>query len=313
MTVSKLIKFKDDLIERQKRISEGLEIFVDQKAVSLKIAQINNFTVDYNDDVHAIINMYENLVAENQKISDQLTLLINKVDADIRTLASKTFADITYKTHFAELGHKALFPIINTELIDVLRVRMHQYSDWRYPGLQLNVQEKQYVDVMTACDPLYLLGDDLDRVKLVVKDYPEAYQNRLRLYTNDNWNILPEEQFGFVLAWNYFEYCSMFEIKEQLQKVMSLLRPGGVVMFSYNNCELFGSAEVAERGAMNYNSAHDLIQICKDLGYEVIALNDVDTRNWDFPWISWAEIKRPGELNTVKAHQVLGKIIPKNY
>jgi hypothetical protein len=28
-------------------------------------------------------------------------------------------------------------------------------------------------------------------------------------------------------------------------------------------------------------------------------------------WISWAEVKRPGELSTTKAHQALGQIIPK--
>ena len=312
-TVSKLIKFKDELTKAYNQLSDELDLFIDRKAINVKIVQIDNSDItDYNDDIHNVIKQYENFITENQKIADQLKAVIEKIDSDLTALAEKTFADVTYKNTFTDMD-AIRFPMFNNTLVNVLRVRMHQYSDWRFPGLQLNVREKQYVDCMTACDPLYLTHPHVDEAKVIIKDYPELYQNRLRLYDHNKLGQLPTGQFGFVLAWNYFEYCSMQEIKEYLEKIFSLLRPGGVLMFSYNNCDLLGSAKVAERRDMNYNSGKLLKEFCLSMGYEIICFNDADTHNWDFPWISWAEIKRPGELNTVKAHQVLGKIIPKNY
>jgi hypothetical protein len=188
---------------------------------------------------------------------------------------------------------------------------MHQYSDWRYPGLQYNVRDKKYIDCMTASDPLYITSEIAEDAKQTIKDYPELYQSRLRIYNNSDWDSLPINQFGFVLVWNYFEYRSMVEIEEFLIKITPLLRPGGVLMFSFNNCDLYESARAAEKELMNYNSAYDIKNICSNLGYEIISFNDAVTHGFECPWISWAEIKRPGELTTTKAHQALGQIIPK--
>jgi len=45
-----------------------------------------------------------------------------------------------------------------------------------------------------------------------------------------------------------------------------------------------------------------LIPTCQSMGFEIVASCNEE------PNISWLEIKRPGVLHTVKAHQVLGKI-----
>jgi hypothetical protein len=46
-----------------------------------------------------------------------------------------------------------------------------------------------------------------------------------------------------------------------------------------------------------------LEQICKETGFEIINFNSVEET------IHWVEIKKPGELKTAKAHQVLGEIV----
>jgi signal recognition particle subunit SEC65 len=309
-SLSKLIEFKNSLVTRYDDIFKGINEVVDMKAIDLKIVEIENFTVDYKQDLHTIISLYTNILSENEKIAAQLKTLIDKVELDIKTTAKEQFSNITYQSHFAS-KEMSEFPTINEDLYKTLRVKMHQYSDWRYPGLQYNIRDKKYVDCMTACDPLYLTCENIEDSKSIIENYPEIYQARLRIYTNRNWNDLPIGQFGYVLAWNYFEYCSMAEIEEYLKNTMPLLRPGGIVMFSFNNCDLPGSAKVAEEGRMNYNSASAIKDICDNLGYDIISFNDIETHHWNWPWISWVEIKLPGELNTIKAHQVLGKIIPK--
>jgi hypothetical protein len=308
-TISNLIKFKNELIQRHDKMFEGVEEFVDSKVVNLKITEIDNFTIDYNDDLHTIISSYTNIISENAKIAEQLKNLIDKVDADIKVLVKETFATAEYQSKFENLNNINI--LYNAELDKTLRVRMNQYCDWKYPGLQYNVAEKKYTDCMTASDPLYITGENIDDAKKVIEDYPALYQSRLRIYTNNDWDKLPLNQFGFILVWNYFEYRSMIEIEEFLKKSMSLLRPGGVLMFSFNNCDLHESATAAEMQLMNYNSAAGIKDICAELGYKIISFNDAKSHYFECPWFSWAEIKRPGELVTTKAHQAIGQIIPK--
>jgi hypothetical protein len=102
--VSNLIKFKDALIQRYNTISEGIDEIVEVKAVNLKIAEIDNFTVDYKSDLHAIINSYTNILSENAKIAEQLKILIDKVDADIKSLAKETFLNAEYQSKFIDIA-----------------------------------------------------------------------------------------------------------------------------------------------------------------------------------------------------------------
>ena len=59
---------------------------------------------------------------------------------------------------------------------------------------------------------------------------------------------------------------------------------------------------MAENFAQTYMPKSILIPLCESLGYEIS--NDIHCNTN----ISWLEIKKPGELETIKAHQVLGEI-----
>jgi len=59
---------------------------------------------------------------------------------------------------------------------------------------------------------------------------------------------------------------------------------------------------MAENYAQTYLPQSILIPTCQSMGFEIVASCNEE------PNISWLEIKRPGVLHTVKAHQVLGKI-----
>ena len=73
-------------------------------------------------------------------------------------------------------------------------------------------------------------------------------------------------------------------------------------MFSYNNGDLPAAAEYAERYYMTYMPKSLLAPMCEMIGFDI-----VDTHDFE-PALSWIEIKKPGTLITVKAHQVLGTI-----
>ena len=83
---------------------------------------------------------------------------------------------------------------------------------------------------------------------------------------------------------------------------MNWLRPGGVILFTYNNADLSASAGMCESYFMTYVPKSMLLPLAESLGY-------ILEKDYDFlPSTSWIELKKPGLLNTVKAHQSLGEI-----
>ena len=62
------------------------------------------------------------------------------------------------------------------------------------------------------------------------------------------------------------------------------------------------SAAYADSYFMSYVPKSLLIPMCEQLGFEIISSTDLE------PAVSWVEIRKPGELQMIKAHQVLGEI-----
>jgi SAM-dependent methyltransferase len=108
-----------------------------------------------------------------------------------------------------------------------------------------------------------------------------------------------------------FNYLSADKIEQYLKEVFQLLRPGGHFVFSYNNCDIEGPALAAELQVASFVTARWLVKLCDEIGYELNELHDVETGDAFTTHISWVEIKKPGNLRTVKAAQALAQIIPK--
>ena len=80
------------------------------------------------------------------------------------------------------------------------------------------------------------------------------------------------------------------------------MRPGGVFLFSYNDGDTPVGAGMAEGFSQSYMPKSLLIPLCESFGFEIVPFDSEDIH------VSWIEIKRPGKLHTIKAHQVLGEI-----
>lgn len=178
------------------------------------------------------------------------------------------------------------------------------YVDWRYPGLEIGCRDGNWTKYMVGCDPLYITDVFREFLDSTSSNYPTEYQARLRPYliTDQNLSMLPSGQFGFVFSWNFFNYLTLDNINHYLTQIFELMRPGGVLMFSYNNADLAAPAAYADSYFMSYAPKTKLLPLCLAAGYEIISSTDIE------PAVSWIELRKPGKLNLIKAHQVLGEI-----
>jgi hypothetical protein len=108
-----------------------------------------------------------------------------------------------------------------------------------------------------------------------------------------------------IFAYNFLNYKPIEVIERYLQDFFAKLRPGGVAMFTFNNCDLPQGMGLAEKHFMCYTPGRRVQQIADKIGFE----NVYDQRGPNN--ISWFEIKKPGEIYSLRGGQTLAKIVRK--
>lgn len=179
-----------------------------------------------------------------------------------------------------------------------------RYADWQYPGLEIGPGDGTWTGNLVACEPLYIVDIHTEFLESTRIKFNERYQNKLRTYLTKETNLdmLPQNQFGFVFSWNVFNYLTTDLIDAYLTEIYKVLKPGGVLMFSYNNADRPGCAALVETGFMSYMPKSLLIELAIKKGYEIIAAQDLEET------ISWVELRKPGVLSTVKAQPIVGHV-----
>jgi len=187
--------------------------------------------------------------------------------------------------------------------------RVSKYGDWKYAGMFIRPLTGEFVDLMINCDPLYIADEHRELLNPVKKLWSEDFQNRLRyqlISESDDiiFKNIPRNQLGFVVAMNFFNYRPLDVIRRYLLEILEILRPGGVFMFTYNNCDLPGSVKNVEKSMYCYTPGRLVQTMVESLGFEIIDSVDFTDTN-----VSWLEIKKPGSIKSLRGGQELAKII----
>ena len=314
MLISNLLKFRDDLIEKISLLSVDQEItkscyqlnsiissnelvdkFIAHDKIEQAIAHINQLNTDY-------IKFRDNLLTVIDDIYQEIDLLYPNINQS---------PDIPYKKQF-KVADNSIFNnfSVSTEISTTIKSRIHQVSDWHFPSLQLGCRNSSYTTELVSSDPLYLCDFDLKYVENVSAQFNDIYNKRLRKYVISNHRLdhLPQNQFGFIFSWMFFNFTDIDVIQLYLQEILKTLRPGGILLFSYNNGDMIESAKLFESGLMSFVPKRKLLLVCKNLGYEIVGSSDFVNEDKDISTISWVELKKPGELSTIKRSQAQGLI-----
>ena len=276
------------------------------KIASVKL-QVPVLDSEHSAYIDQLVAHYDQLMGQTAEPLDQLQQQIDSINDQINTITHRLFTgnyelEELYGTVDSVRNTRRIF--VNEDLEQTIKQRIMLHSNWRYPSLEIGCRDGEWTQYLVAADPLYIMDRHAEFIDSTNNRFPEAYQRRLRKYPlkNHDLSALPQNQMAFVFSWGYFNYVSIDTMKQYLRQIFDLLRPGGIFMFSYNDGDTPAGAGMAENFAQTYMPKSMLVPLCESLGYEIAGTNIHSTN------IHWIEIKRPGTLETVKAHQVLGEI-----
>ena len=262
----------------------------------------------YVDGIDGMSEQCKSIASAYNNVTEDFKVLIERVEKDIDTWSDEMFDDyqeiFTFETIAIKLNTLKLSDDVKLKIQD--KIILHG-SNWRYPGLQFFPTSVEWVKTMVSMDPLYLAGTSLTYLEESIKDYPKQYQNRLRIYKIQTVNFarFPQQQFGFIFCLGGLKFLHSKYLEKFVTRAFGLLRPGGVFVFGYNNCETDVLIDSAEFQEISYYSNRKLRALCDKVGYEIISLEDLEGFG------GLAEIRKPGTLTTVKAHQAMAQILVK--
>ena len=190
----------------------------------------------------------------------------------------------------------------------IIQQRLKLYTNWQHPGMVIRPAHARYVEDLVACDPMYFVDTNDQLLELTQSWFTPEYQRRLRRYVVEEYSNqptfikLPGNQFGLIYAFHFFEYRPWTALQQYLRECFDLLRPGGVLAFTYNNCDLANRVGRVEHHSACYTPGRLVRSYAQELGYEIVFDLDDDSNT------SWLELRKPGEYSSIRGGQVLAAI-----
>lgn len=309
-----------DLV-KYKNIVDQLSLQEPKLAIQALLEQFNNdlntYNIDFDNFKNSMSASQKNIITELNALYqglDQFRLKISQTLASIETPYLTTKSEKIYNEGLSDNWDYKLDRdkfknlLYDTDTQDFFVGRVKEHVNWKYPGLQLGPRIGDFTDYLVALDPLYLVDEHQDMFKVVKQLWSKPYQQRLRYYvvdeqqTNVLGKLLPLNQFGLVVAVDYFNFRPLRLIKQYLASLTTVLRPGGVVIFTYNNCDYPIGVDNFLNSYYTYTPGRLVKAACIEYGFKILASFDLDNN------VSWLEIQKPGERSSLKGGQCLAQI-----
>ena len=270
-----------------------------------------NTDVDFSEiqnNLQKSKKILRNTVNDYQRCLEELTTLIKKSDRHLRDasedLSKASLIDppdhILNKVRDREKTHHEF----TTELFNE---RCKSYSSWKYPGMHIRPGHTTWTKSIVDLDPLYLVDTHWDLLEPSKNKFNEHYKSRLRFSVisdidNSIFENFPQNQFGLILATEFFNQKSLAILEKYCREIFELLRHGGVFIFTFNDCDFSESVKNAENMYDCYTPGNEVKSILEKTGFEIVEkINSNGTLNW-------LEAKRPGDLTSLRAGQTLAQI-----
>lgn len=277
--------------------------------VSSHRAQRQGLTDDLQKNLVEITTALDKFQVTVENIKSYLTTIVKKSEIAMYQESVRLYEqEMCFETNDYILNRRLA---IDNESDILLRSRLRNAGDWRLPGMVIRPGLESFVEDLVPLDPLYLVDNDQELLDPGILKFTPEYQRRLRpyvvkeYYSNTILELLPDQQFGVVFAYNYFNYKPLEIIQRYLKEIFTKLRPGGMFIFTFNDCDWAHEVALAEQNFMCYTPGHAVQSLAESAGYEIIY------KHRGKGDLSWLELRKPGKITSLKGGQSLAKIIPK--
>jgi len=297
---------------------DSLDITTECNNATAKLAHIthvvNEHSTVYKSTAEKISKAFDELQRNIFKFSGSVEELRQELRAEIQNRDAE-YLETSYQFWYSGMRHDPDSLVLNRRMRinsnDELALRSHlrNMTDWRCPGMIIRPGLETFIEDMVPLDPLYIVDHSQELMRPAVEKFTPEYQRRLRTYTIDDnqpgeiMGELPNNQFGTVFAYNFFSYKPLELVLRYLTEIYAKLRPGGQALLTYNNCDLAHGVIRSEHAWMLYTPKRLILDHVHRLGFELILAYDSGGE------ASWLELRKPGDLTSLRGGQTLAKIV----
>jgi len=315
MKLSDIIRYKNhiDDLRQDAEYRKSVDSHLDMLSRTVR-AEINIRNLYETDVEHCIGRVHTSLFELEKKLDN--------IAKDVEILIEQyqpPYFERSYQWYTNEMQYETNDYILNRRLIpgkdedrEILASRIKTWSDWKYPVLCLRPAREDFVDHLVAGSPLYIVDTAHDLLTPTLERFNEKYRRHIRPYVLGEGTdsiprmpFLPNQQFGLVFAYNYFNFRPLEAMKNYFIEILAKLRPGGIFIFTINNCDNAHPVALCEQNYCCYTPGRMVISLAQMLGFEHRYTYDARDQ------FCWIELAKPGELTTLRGGQSLAKIVPK--
>ena len=314
MKLSDLIKYRNDIAAMP---YQQLSVQITEQSALMK-QQLLSLAVDIEEDLDILLQNLDGLTASGSQVAYQLKLFNLRLNSYVEQFEKSYFdqSQNIYQMTFNDSDEYVLDKAcqyqqqFGQEVCDLIASRIKLYSSWKTPGLHLRPAAGTWVKHMIDLDPLYLADHSEFLLSKTMCQFNPSYQKRLRQVVFDPFNspkfsTVPRNQIGLIVAIGYFNQMSLDAIQHYLEEFWQLLRPGGVVIFTYNNCDFPECVLKFENKYDCYTPGRLVKQCCEAIGFDVVGeFNTAGVAHW-------LEVAKPGQISSIRGGQSLAKIMNK--
>ena len=269
--------------------------------------QFDALSTDFKDAVSNVQTAFDQVEQIVDGLKDHIVSMIESMEPTQYAQSERLYQEEMCNESNEYILNRRLHIDENSNIL--LRLHLKNLTDWRLPGMIIRPGRDTFIEDLVPLDPLYLVDHNMELLQPAVSAFTVEYQRRLRTYpANDYQNghplwQLPDNQFGLVFVWNYFNYKPLSVIYRYLADIYKKLRPGGVLVFTYNDCDRGHGAALAEQNFMCYTPGRIIKSHVESMGFEIMFEHHGQGD------VTWLELKKPGVIQSIRGGQAMAKIV----
>lgn len=287
-------------------IKDKLEIKNYIRDTQKQILDNSKELIDHVKDVLMAVN---GTIDKHNEILQEHNKIIKSTDDELKNDLENLFNNIKHKDLLDEIlqEHFENKNQYSDELINEIGLKFARFCNAQYPGLFLGL-EHRFLNYMVASDPLFVVYFNEKFKENILKIFNIEYYKKIRFYKQKSLfelTELPTNQFSSVVIWDIVPYLNLFNTARLVRNYWAMLRPGGVLIFNFNNCFKLCNFLAADQNLKSFHTVENLVHICNEHSKDFTHIEISDT-------IDFAILKKEGTLSTIKVQPVTNKIFLKS-